>query len=416
MNKLIVTSLSPNTEAQDILLACKRLFMPWKYRTGDDSVKFKKALEQYFSTGHIFLTNSGRSALCLALQTLDVNNNDEILIQSYTCNAVPNPIIWSGANPVYVDIDSTTLNMSVEDLKNKITRHSKAIIVQHTFGRPAEIKKIIELARQHSLFVIEDCAHSLGSRTNNNLTGTFGDMAIFSFGRDKVISSVYGGALLVNSPTFNNRANEIYEKMPTPSALWTIQQLLHPILFTIILHTYSFLSIGKILLEISKRLKLLSLAVTPGERQAIKPDYFPAQLPNGLAVLAHNQFKKLDCFHAHRKNISRLYLAHLNRNFYQPLSINAELDDPVYLRYTVLVDNPASVIEYAKKQKILLGDWYSCVIAPAGTKKDAMKYLAKSCLNAENASKHSLNLPTHINISERDAKRIIDTLNNYASS
>jgi len=160
--------------------------------------EFEKALTDYFGLD-VFLVNSGRSALYLILKAAGIGEGDEVLIQAYTCNAVPNPIIWTGAKPIYADIKADSLNVAVDDLKKKITERTRAIILQHTFGRPGPIEEVLEITRNKKLLFIEDCAHCLGAEYKGKKLGTYGDAAIFSFGREKVISSLAGGAIIVGN-------------------------------------------------------------------------------------------------------------------------------------------------------------------------------------------------------------------------
>src|SRR3989338_4548416 len=246
---MITTGLSPNVERDDIRLALTTLLQPWLWRYGRAQAELHCALQQYFKTEYIYPVNSGRTALLLLLQSLHLQSDDEVLLQAFTCNAVANPIVWSGAKPVYVDIDPDSYNMSPTDLTKKISNRSKVLIIQHTFGTSAKLTELLAIAKQRQLYVIEDCAHALGARYRQQLVGTFGDAAIFSFGRDKVISSVYGGALLTKQP-FTLPA------LPSPSLFWTKQQLLHPLVTQV-----------RLLLPLAQKLKVISLAVTAGERQ-----------------------------------------------------------------------------------------------------------------------------------------------------
>ena len=120
-----------------------------------------------------------------------IGEGDEVLVQAFTCVAVPNSVLWAQATPVYADIDAT-LNIDPIDVEKKITNRTKAIIVQHTFGIPADMDALVALAKKHNILLIEDCAHSLGATYKGKKVGTFGDAAFFSFGRDKVVSSVFG--------------------------------------------------------------------------------------------------------------------------------------------------------------------------------------------------------------------------------
>lgn len=419
MNKApLVISLSPNAELDDIRLANSLLVRPTQYRTGEALDKLTEALQQYFPKGRNYLTNSGRSALYIAIKNLHLQPTDEVLIQAYTCNAVPNPILWAGAVPCYVDIDESTLNLSIDSLQKNITDRSKVLVVQHTFGYPAPMEAIMDIARKNNLIVIEDCAHALGARIQNTAVGNFGDMAIFSFGRDKIISSVYGGCLVVNAPHLIKAVDYEYQKLVFPSRCWIAQQLVHPNIFRLGLRYYNVAMIGKILLEVAKRLHVISRAVTEGEKYGKRPTYFPARLPNALAALALQQLEKLNRFQAHRTSIAKYYDEHLDTTAHSIAQLESRSDivvEPAYLRYTLLVDDPIALIEFAKQRGIMLGDWYNCVITPPGTKETIMGYTIGSCPTAERIAKHSVNLPTHINISIHDAEHIVRVINSFSN-
>src|SRR3989344_5016390 len=415
---MISISLSPNVFARDIFASLKMLFLPWQWQQGKYEEKFKQQFSQYFlSSGTkfptVYLTNSGRSALYLILQSLNTKQGDEILLQAFTCNAVVNPILWNKANPVYVDI-SDDYNMNIVDLEKKITKNSKAIIVQHTFGIPAKIEQIIKIAREHNLIVIEDCAHALGQELNGKKLGTFGDISFFSFGRDKIISSVYGGAIMLNK-----RGNIKKEKfqleiknLKYPSKLWTLQQLLHPVLMSMILHLYNFPfngnGVGKWILVFFQKIRILSKAVSYKEKQGQKPNFFPARLANALAYLALIQFKRLEKFNTHRKKMINFYAKEL-KDCRLPV---ADCQLQSLLRFPIKHKNAKQIIKRAYKKGILLGDWYNIAIAPDDTNLDKMKYYKGLCPNAEKLSQQTLNLPTNPNLTLKKAQKIVNFILN----
>ncbi|KKU80518.1 MAG: DegT/DnrJ/EryC1/StrS aminotransferase, partial [Candidatus Gottesmanbacteria bacterium GW2011_GWA1_47_8] len=183
---MISASLSPNTEPDDVWLAIQTLFSPWKWQNGEALLRVR----QWFG-GEITLFSSGRVSLFAILKSFEIGTGDEVIIQAFTCVAVPNSVLWSGATPVYVDIDDTC-NIDPQNVEKKITNKTKAIIIQHTFGIPADLVELAKIAKKHGLLIIEDFAHSLGLHIS-------GDAAFFSFGRDKVISSVWGGGAVINS-------------------------------------------------------------------------------------------------------------------------------------------------------------------------------------------------------------------------
>ena len=170
--------------------------------------ELENVFREYQNSKYAFSFNSGRSALFTIINALDIKEGDEVLVQAFTCNAVPNPVLWAGGIPIYVDVDDT-LNIDPEDFERKITGRSRVVVIQHTFGVPAQIDKILEIAKRHNLIVIEDCAHALGATHNGKLVGTFGDIAFFSVGRDKVISSVWGGMITTNDEGLAQRVGEV---------------------------------------------------------------------------------------------------------------------------------------------------------------------------------------------------------------
>ncbi|MBI2013548.1 MAG: DegT/DnrJ/EryC1/StrS family aminotransferase [Candidatus Colwellbacteria bacterium] len=406
MPKPITVGLSPNTESDDAGLALKLLFNPKKWLYGNATAHLEEEFRKYLPAKHAWALRSARAALQIALSALELKQGDEVITQSYTCTAVPNAILATGGTPVYADIDENNFNISVQDLEKKINNRTRAIIVQHTFGIPAQMDKILEIAREHRIPIIEDCAHALGAEYQGKKLGTFGDMAIFSFGRDKVISSVFGGMITTNSGELSAKINTLTAPLKLPSRIWTIRQLLHPVLFYyLILPTYN-IWIGKAVLEIVKRLGLISKAVQSEERRGkVARDTF-GKIPNTLAELALHQFKKLERFNLHRRKLAEIYRKELSK------VSNIKLPEPtaeansIYLRYTIRIPIAKRLIKKGRKLGIILDDWYNPCIAPKGVDFTAVKYNPGACPIAERAASESLNLPTNILTSEEDALKI----------
>jgi dTDP-4-amino-4,6-dideoxygalactose transaminase len=346
------------------------------------------------------------------LNSLGLEKGNEVLLQAFTCNAAVNPIIWSGLKPVYVDCDEKTFNIDLEDLKRKITKKSRVIMVQHTFGLPADMAEILEICQKNNLILIEDCAHSLGAEYKGKKIGTFGKAAFFSFSRDKVISSVYGGMAVTNDDDLAKKLKKYQAGVGDPSNFWIFQQLLHPVLMNyLILPTY--LILGKYLLIIFQWLQILSKAVHWKEKRGQKPGYFPKKMPNALAILAQNQFKKLAKFNNHRKEITDFYYKELKDSSFE-LPPEPENKKQIFLRFTIKHPKAQEIIKRAWQKNLLIGDWYTKPIAPHDTMLEKMQYILGSCPKAEKLSKETFNLPTHINISQKEAKKIINFLKRFS--
>ncbi|MBI5465036.1 DegT/DnrJ/EryC1/StrS aminotransferase family protein, partial [Candidatus Gottesmanbacteria bacterium] len=325
--------LSPNLKISDSLLALKLLFQPWQWKIGKETVELENWFKKYLRIKQAIALNSGRSAEYAILKSLGIKNGDEILLQAFTCVAVPNSILWTGAKPVFVDIEEDSFAMDPADLETKITPRTKAVIVQHTFGIPAKMEEILRVAKEHHLFVIEDCAHIIKKEIA-------GEAAFFSFGRDKAISSVFGGMAV---SIFN---------LKYPSYFWIFQQLLHPVASLFILPFYNF-GIGKLVLWILQKLHFLSFPVYQEEKIGERPAIFPAQLPNALAILALNQLKNLEEFNKKRIGIAKIYDEKL-KTLAVKLPSNRGLP---YLRYPILTEKAEELRKFAKKKGIILGDW-----------------------------------------------------------
>ena len=405
MARVLSASLSPDAEFDDVVAALSVVFQPHIWSRGEAVDTVSRWFRERYHPSAIFTFSSGRIALYAVLHALGIKKGDEVITQAFTCVAVPNSIRWIGATPVYTDIDDS-LNISPKDIEKKITPHTKAIIVQHTFGIPADMDAISRIAKAHGLILIEDCAHALGAEYNGKKLGSFGDASFFSFGRDKVLSSVWGGAAMINANCqitgAGERLKKFHTSLPYGGPGWTFQQLFHPIAFSIILPLYRS-GIGKLFLVILQRLGLLSFPVFPEEKLGKMPRILMRKYPNALAVLLAKQLKKLSRYSIERRNISNRYMSALKDK--EAVHVYAIPDGAVLLRYPVYVSNPEALIRKAKKRNILLGNWYHNVIDPVGVDFETIGYSKGSCPVAEDTALHIINLPTRI--SEKEARRVL---------
>ncbi len=410
--KPIFISLSPNIEKDDLKETLRLIFCcPWKWKKGKTTKLLEEKFKEYLGVKYTFSFNSGRSAWFAILKSLKLKKGEEVLVQAFTCNALINPILALNLKPVYVDIEQDTLNIDPEDLRKKISPKSKVVVAQHTFGLPSKIDQILEICQKHNLILIEDCAHSLGARYNAKKIGTFGRAAFFSFGRDKIISSVYGGMAVTNDPLLADGLEKFWQNCSYPGNFWIFQQLLHPILIEYLVKPlYGFSTLGKYFLVALQKLKILSKAVTKKEKQGKLPDYIPQRMPEALARLALNQFQKLERFNKHRKKIAEIYHRQL-----RGLKVRLPIDNSgrVYMRYSLICEkvNTDKILKNLRGKKIFLNDgWRKTVIVPPDTNQEKMNYSKGSCPTAEKVANTILNLPTHINIKEQQAEYIVKAI------
>ncbi len=169
-------------------------------RTGGKFVQnFEKAAAAFVNSKYAISVNSGTAAIQSSLHAIDIKKNDEVLVPSFTFVATANAIIATGAKPVFVDIIKDNYTMDPIDLERKITSKTKAIIPVHIYGNVACIDQILEIAKRHNLFVIEDAAQSLGSTFKKKHTGTFGHLGCYSLYPAKVMTSGEGGFIVTNN-------------------------------------------------------------------------------------------------------------------------------------------------------------------------------------------------------------------------
>jgi perosamine synthetase len=154
---------------------------------------FEDEFARYLNIGHATSACNGTVALHLALLALGIKPGDEVIVPTLTYIASVNAITYVGATPVFADSEPEHWQVDMEDVKRKITPKTKAVIVVHLFGNPVHLNDLVELCRQHKLFLIEDCAESLGSTYHGAHTGNFGDIATFSFFGNKTVTTGEGG-------------------------------------------------------------------------------------------------------------------------------------------------------------------------------------------------------------------------------
>lgn len=407
-NYPIAISLSPNTQRDDVWQALKILIQPWRWQKEKEIKIVEEWFNKYFRTEKATSFNSGRSALYAILKIFGLGKGDKVILQSFTCVAVPDPIIWVGAEPVFVDIDEL-LNLDPEAIEKHIDTKTKAIIVQHTFGIPAKIELIKKIAQKHNLLLIEDCAHVLGASSDGKKLGTFGDAAFFSFGRDKVISSVFGGMAIISAKykMQSEKLRDFQEQLSYPNYFWIFQQLIHPIAFAVILPLYN-LVIGKIILFVLLKLRLLSKPVYEIEKSGRKPEIFPKKFPNALASLLLRQLEKLERYNQDRRQKARYYFKEFSSNSKIKLPVNNQ--EAIYLRFNILVNNSSEILKKAREKGILLGNWYKQVIDPHGVQYEKIGYKKGSCPKSEQIAHLSVNLPTYPRLKLTDIDLIIDMI------
>jgi len=399
-------TFAPHVNARYVLHTLALLLQPWKWKEGPEREALRFALAQKFDAD-VFLFASGREALAALFKSFNGHEHAEVIVQAYTCVVVPNAIQAAGKTPVYADIERETLNLDLADTERRLTPRTQAIICQHTFGIPANTHKLRTLCDRYGLLLIEDCAHVLPDESGPTTIGRDGDFLLLSFGRDKAISGITGGAILSRRPDVSVRLTA-EEGAAAPLPLLRIKRLLlYPLVYAVARPFYG-IGLGKGLLVLARTIGALVPILTQEEKQGHMSQTLH-HLPNACAALALAELSRLKQINDHRRALTAYYFAEAAKHKWSvPKAIYPDLP----LQKFPLFVRGANVLRRAlKKQNIHLNDgWTGCVVCPAGTNLDEVSYKKGLDPEAEKACEQILSLPVHPTMTDNDAKRLVKVL------
>ncbi len=382
------------------------LLRPWLWRHGSSGFDLTTKLRTTFHHD-VTLFSSGREALLALLQSLNIGPGDEVIVQAFTCVVVPNAITATGATPVFVDIEKDTLSLDPEEVAKMIKPQTKAIICQHTFGIPAPLHELRRLCDAHHIPLIEDCAHIIPDADGPADIGCIGDFVLLSFGRDKAISGITGGAILSNQSDVSDRLHQL-EATAVDLPLITIKRLLlYPLLYGVARPFYG-MGIGKVFLKLCSILRLLPTIVTTQEKSGHQITTLH-RLPNACAALALDQFEHLKAINDHRRALTQFYLEQCAEHGW-PVLHGITSDLPLQ-KFPMFVAGAEKIRRDLKKKNIHLSDgWTGCVICPAAVDPSALGYTDGDDPRAQEVCDQIFSLPTHPTMTLRDAKTLTDEL------
>mgnify|MGYP001627180677 CR=1 FL=1 len=408
--KLISPDFFPNFENDDYLLIKKILKDRNSWQKGRELEFLNYELKKFFPKGEIFLFTTERGALEYFLKFyLRKTNQKKVGIQAFTCFVVPKAIINAGGTPVYIDIGKGCLNFTKKELEEILKNHPdlSIIILQNTFGVPNNLNQIIDILKEKNIFIIENLAHSFGGKINNIYLGNNGQVALVSLGRSKVISSIFGGVLIINDKDLAEEFKKFYNLLNYPNKNFIFRTLSYALAMIKLRNNFS--SYGKYLMYVIRKLNLGVLDISKKERRGITESYTIKKMPNAFAHLAILQLRKIFKFSEHREKITKIYIKE-GLIPYSELVTNAEF---YYLRFPLTTLKPHLLIERLKKYNIYLGNWYDSPLAPLKKRLDRFGYYYGMCPNAENLSLSIFNLPTNILTTPDDAYLITELIKKY---
>ena len=187
---------------------------------GPELSAFEAALAAYHSVPDAVAVSSGTAGLHLALLTLGIGEGDEVIVPSFAFVAVANAILQVRATPVFAEIDPVTLNLDPAAIERAVSPRTRALLVVHTFGVPAEMDALQAIACRHSLFIIEDACEAIGAEYQGKRAGSFGDLAVFGFYPNKQITTGEGGAVLARDPGHASRLRSLRNQGRSENGEW----------------------------------------------------------------------------------------------------------------------------------------------------------------------------------------------------
>jgi perosamine synthetase len=183
-------------EVENVLRAMKS---GWISSKGKYIPEFEDAFSQYSGVAHGVACTNGTTALHLALTALDIHTGDEVIVPTLTFVSTANVVLFTGATPVFVDVDPTYWCIDPKQIEDAISPRTKAIIPVHLYGHPCDMRAIMKTARSHDLYVVEDAAESHGALCHGKMTGSFGDIGCYSFYGNKIITTGEGGMCVTDN-------------------------------------------------------------------------------------------------------------------------------------------------------------------------------------------------------------------------
>lgn len=197
----------------------------WVSSGGPCIERFEQEFAQYLGMKHAITTTSGTTALHLALVTLGIGPGDEVILPDFTMMACVFAVLYTGATPVFVDVDREIFTLDPAQVTAKITPRTKAIMPVHIYGHPADMDPILAAAEQHDLWVIEDAAEAHGARYKGRLCGGMGDLNAFSFYGNKIITTGEGGMVVTNDDALAAHARRLKDLAHSPGKRFWHEEL-----------------------------------------------------------------------------------------------------------------------------------------------------------------------------------------------
>mgnify|MGYP002855596949 CR=1 FL=1 len=378
---------------------------------------YHEKIRKLLDVKYVYSFCSGRAALYALLKAMGIKKGDEVLIEGYTCVAVPKAIIYAGGIPSYADINENDYGVTYESVKERINEKTFAVVVQHTYGIACEdIFRIYDLCKQKGIYLIEDCAHTLGATYQGKRLGCIGDAAFFSTDHTKYISTCVGGFCITNVDDIGNKLDIIY-KATAELTKKENNSIVRQFFETNFIQgksmqrmLYKHYALQKLVWRWQYiKMKLGRSYYLDDYDNFDAPKYtFPAKLPNVMAMVGVNQLNRLDENTRHRKQITDIY----RRELTALINIPKECDAPVRVPILLRDEEEQRLFSEMTRDIMLAGQWFTnTVVCIPKSLNRAAYYDEGTCPLAESITRRVVNIPNHEKVTEEDAYRICKRIN-----
>jgi perosamine synthetase len=363
---------------------------------------YERAFADRIGVGHAVSFAHGRVALHGVLRALGIGPGDDVLVPLPTHVVVANAVRYTGATPVFVDCRADSWNVDMDRAEALLTERTRALVLQHTFGTPADIDRALDLGRRHGIEIVEDCVHALGARHGDRPVGSFGRAAFFSTEETKTISSTMGGMAVTDDVALAASLRD-FQARCSPPARWLAARYVLKLLSYHVLTQPRLHRLTRALYERLGRRNPLPGPTSPEERRGERPGDLEQRLSNAQALLALRQLRRLDENLAHRRRIAGIYARRLGAVGGGPPAV-IDGDEAALVRYPLRVADREAAVRSIGPWAVP-GLWFTSVLEEAETPAHG-GYADGTCPVAEDAARRLVNLPTHPRVRDDDAERI----------
>jgi dTDP-4-amino-4,6-dideoxygalactose transaminase len=369
--------------------------------------EYERQLSEYYGGLEAITFGAGRMALYAILKAMNLRDGDEIILPGYTCVVTSNAIRFAGLKPVYVDVLREDANMTPELVEKALTPRTRAILAQHTFGIACNLPALMDISRRHGVPIIEDCAHAIGARWDEQLLGRFGIAAFFSTEGSKMFSTERGGFATTGDAEFARRIRAIQADAAFRSEAseracllrWCYRAALlgNPWLFPrvqaieAVLRYFRFPGLDDIFNYSQKDYddELAGRRVNP----------YPARLPNLMAYAGLLQLRRLEEDLAHRRMLAAFLEERLPSLGARVAQYDHRRVAPSWVRFPFVVEDRAAWAATLRAAHLVPGVWLDDPIHPKGSDWKQAGYVRGSCPNGEFLGEHILNVPVDRRVS-----------------